>query len=164
MIVSLLVAMARNRVIGKDNDLPWYLSADLNRFKKLTTGKSVIMGRTTFEAIVARIGKPLPNRINIILTRNASYQAPEGCIVVTSLDDALAKASGKELFVIGGGQVFDQALDKADLIYLTQVEADIQGDVLFPEIGPEWKVVSSEAHEADDKNEYPYTFITLERA
>lgn len=161
-MLSLLVAMARNRVIGAKNDLPWYLPADLKRFKELTTGHTVIMGRTTFESIVARIGKPLPNRTNIILTRDANYAAPEGCVVVTSLEEALSKASGEEVFVIGGGQVFEQALSRAGKIYLTRVEADIEGDVLFPELGPEWKQVSSEPHPADDKNEYPYTFVVLE--
>ncbi len=160
-MISLVVAMAKNRVIGSNNDLPWYLSADLKHFKEITTGHTIVMGRTTLESIVARLGKPLPNRTNVVLTHDANYQAPEGCVVVTTLDDALRISD--DVMVIGGGQVFAEALPKADRIYLTRVEADIAGDVLFPELGPEWKEVSSETHEADEKNEYPYTFITLER-
>ena len=128
MIISLIAAMARNRVIGKDGKLPWRIPEDLKRFKKLTTGHCVVMGRKTFDSI----GKPLPNRTNIVITRDKSWRA-DGVVVAHSLDEALGLASGDEVFVIGGGEIYAAALPKASKLYLTLVEGQWEGDAFFPE-------------------------------
>ena len=157
MIISLIAAIGKNNVIGVDNKLPWKLSADLKRFKAITSGKSVIMGRKTFESI----GKPLPNRINIIITRDENYKA-EGCIVVNSAEEALnaAKKSG-EIMIIGGEQVFKMFLPKADKMYLTFIEKDFEGNVYFPEYSRnEWKELSREKHEDGGLR---YSFADFER-
>ena len=159
-MVSLLVAYARNRVIGKNNDLPWYLPADLKRFKELTTGQTVVMGRKTFDSIIARNGKPLPNRTNVVITRDSEYLA-EGAEVVHTIEDALKGSA--EIFVIGGAEIFRQALPLADRIYATEIDADIEGDVYFPEIGSGWREVAREPHQADEKNQYNYAYVTYEK-
>jgi dihydrofolate reductase len=162
-MVSLLVAYAQNRVIGKDNDLPWYLPADLKRFKELTTGQTVIMGRKTFDAIIARNGKPLPNRTNIVITRDPDY-AFEGALVAHSIPEALVQvASDQENFIIGGAQIFEQSLPLADRIYATEVQADIDGDAYFPELSAEWHEVGRESHKADEKNNFDYDYVTYEK-
>jgi dihydrofolate reductase len=161
-MISIVVAQARNRVIGKSSDLPWYLPADLKHFKDLTTGHAVIMGRKTHDSIFARLGKPLPNRANIVVTHQEDF-APKGVIVAHSVEEALGLAEG-EVFIIGGAQIYEQALPYVDSIYLTQIEADIDGDTYFPELNSaEWTQTAQEAHVADDKNQFDYTFITLER-
>lgn len=128
MIVSLIVAMSENRVIGKDNALPWHLPEDLKRFKRITTGHCVIMGRKTHESI----GKLLPNRTNIILTKDESFRAP-GATLARSFDEAIRRSSGKEIFIIGGAEVYREALKRADRIYLTLIHDQIVGDAFFPE-------------------------------
>jgi len=159
MIISLIAAMGKNRVIGKNNSLPWKLSADMKHFKELTTGKPVIMGRKTFEAI----GKPLPNRTNIIITRNQNYKV-EGCIVVDSIDEALNSSQGNEVMIIGGSQIYKEFLSKANKIYLTLIDGNFEGDAFFPEYKvEEWEETSYEEHERDTNNPYNYTFLTLER-
>ncbi|MBI2134699.1 type 3 dihydrofolate reductase [Candidatus Woesearchaeota archaeon] len=160
MIISFVVAMGKNRVIGKDNSLPWNMPADMKRFKELTLNKPVIMGRKTFESI----GKPLLKRLNIIITRDESYKA-EGCVVVHSVDEALnAAKNAKEAMVIGGSQIFREFFPKAGRIYLTIIEHDFEGDVKFPEYDiTEWEEASYEEHEKDKENPYDYSFITLER-
>ena len=162
MDISLIVAMSQNRVIGKDNQLPWHLPADLQHFKTLTSGHSIIMGRKTYESI----GHPLPNRTNIILSRQTHYQA-QGCLCANNCSEALALAkqySTDDVFIIGGAHVFELFLAYGTRIYLTRVEAQIDGDTLFPEISTsEWNVVSERYRAADDKNCYPLTFLTLER-
>jgi len=160
MTVSLIVAMSENRVIGRAGGLPWRLSDDLRRFKRLTTGHTIIMGRKTFESI----GRPLPNRTSIVITRQADWTT-EDVIVAHSLDEALERAShDDEVFVIGGGEIFGQALPRADRLYLTIVHADIEGDVYFPAIDESnWRCVHEERHEADERNEYAYTFRDLVR-
>ena len=173
-MISITVAVARNNVIGGQNNLLWHLPADLKRFKELTSGHAVIMGRKTFESI----GHPLPNRRNIVVTRDAAY-AKEGIETVHSLEAALdmvigpASASAtagegrQEVFVIGGGEIFRQALPLAGRIYLTKVDADFEGDVFFPVCqladGPEWREVFREEGTTDEKNVYPHVFLTLER-
>ncbi len=161
-MVSLIVAMAHNRVIGSKNDLPWYLPADLKHFKELSTGHTVIMGRKTFDSIMGRLGKPLPNRQNIVLTHKV---VPiEGAVVVGSFDEALAAATSEEVFVIGGAQVYNLALLRVARMYITEVDADISGDAVFPQYSAdEWREISREAHLADDKNQFPYSFVVLER-
>lgn len=156
--------MAHNRVIGKDNDFPWHLSADMVNFRKLTIGKTVIMGRNTYDHLLKRIGKILPNRTNIVITRNKNFEAP-GTIVVNSLEEALQKADSEDMFIIGGAQIFALALPKLDRIYLTEVDAEVQGDAFLPGIDPaKFKEVSREVHQKDQKNDYNYSFVVLDRA
>jgi dihydrofolate reductase len=158
--ISIIAAMAENRVIGVNNTLPWRLPADLRRFRRITTGHHVIMGRRNYESI----GKPLPERHNIVVTRNPDYRAP-GCTVTHSLEQALATAwNDAEVFVIGGADIYRQAFDRADRLYLTLVHADIRGDTYFPEFDTaQWCEISRERHEADGKNPYAYTFLTYDR-
>lgn len=159
--ISLVAAMDKNRVIGnKDNTLPWHLPADLKRFKSITLGKPIIMGRKTFESI----GKPLPERTNIIITRNEKYEAP-GCIVVHSPDEAI-KAAGDapEIMVIGGAEIFAQFMPMAKRVYFTFVDGKFDGNVYFPGWNPkEWRETFREAHDADERNPYAYTFVTMDR-
>jgi dihydrofolate reductase len=152
--------MAENRVIGVNNMLPWRLPADLRHFRQLTTGHHVIMGRRNYESI----GKPLPDRTNIVITRNPAYQAP-GCRVKHSLTDALREIrDDPEVFIIGGAEIYHQAIADADRIYLTLVHADINGDTFFPEFEVrEWHETSRTRHEADEKNPYAYSFVTYDR-
>lgn len=160
MKISLIVAMATNRVIGLDNRLPWHLPADLQHFKAITMGKPILMGRKTWESI----GRPLPGRTNIVITRDNAYQA-EGCVVVHDIPAALAAASGHdEVMVIGGAEFYRQVLPQADTLYLTCVDGDFEGDTFFPELADDdWREVACEAHAADEKNPHAYRFITLER-
>ena len=161
MIVSLIVAVGRRNEIGKDGRMPWHLPADLKHFKRNTLGKSVLMGRKTLEAI----GRALPERRNLVLTRDAGFRA-EGCETVTSLDAALELVSGEpELMVIGGGEVYRLAWARTDRIYLTRIQADVEGaDTFFPEIQDgRWREVSREDHRADEKNPFDYSFLMLER-
>ena len=160
MRVSIIAAMAENRVIGINNTLPWRLPADLKHFRQLTTGHHVIMGRRNYESI----GKPLPDRTNIVVTRNPAYQAP-GCVIRHSLEAALRDTGGDpEVFIIGGAEIYRLALDRADRVYLTLVHANIEGDIRFPEFDPQdWKEVSRARHEADEKNPHSFSFITYDR-
>lgn len=159
-MIALVVAMAENRVIGKENKLIWHLPADLKHFKNLTTGHPIIMGRKTYESI----GKPLPNRTNIIITRQADFEA-EGCLIAHSLSEALmmAQQMDAEIFVIGGAEIYKQALFLADTIYLTEVHHAFEGDTFFPEIDDLlWQETSREEHQADEKNPYAFAFVTLQ--
>ncbi len=162
MIISIIVAMDETRGIGLDGRLPWHLPADLKRFKSLTMGHHLIMGRKTF----ASIGRPLPGRTTIIVTRDQSFQ-PEGCLVAHSLETALEFARldlEDDVFVIGGAEIFVQAIELADRIYLTQVHSSLPADVYFPEFAAaDWQEIDSEYHPADEKNRYPFTYKTLAR-
>ena len=160
MRIALIAAMAENRVIGHANQLPWRLPADLKHFKQLTLNKPVIMGRNTFESI----GRPLPERSNIVVTRDRDYRA-EGCRVVHSIEQAVRAAAGhEEAMVIGGAELYRQMLERAERLYLTLVKAEVEGDALFPELeSGQWRETAREAHRADDRNEYDYDFVTLER-
>lgn len=153
--------MAANRVIGRDNRLPWHLPADLRHFKQLTIGKPVLMGRKTWESI----GRPLPGRTNIVVTRARDYRAP-GCVVVHSLDEAFSAAGQSgEVMVIGGAEFYRQVLPRADCIYLTLVHGEFEGDTFFPELDDaHWQEVERTDCEADEKNPWPYSFIRLARA
>jgi dihydrofolate reductase len=159
-LVSLIVAMAQNGVIGRDNALPWRLPDDLRRFKAFTLGKTLLMGRKTFESI----GRPLPGRANLVLTRDSGWQA-DGVVVVHSVEEALANtAPGSELVAIGGAEIYRLVLPFARRIYLTHVHADVPGDTYFPEFDPtQWADVECHPHPADEQHEYPMTFVTLER-
>jgi dihydrofolate reductase len=162
MKVSLVVAAARNGVIGRNNRLPWKLSSDLKFFKKLTTGHAVIMGRKTFESI----GKPLPDRTNLVLSRSESFHVP-GVMVFRNLDEAIIacrNAGESEAFVIGGAEIFKQTLEIADRIYFTRVEAEVEGDVFFPPLNTgDWEEISCERQEADDRNQYAFTLSVFQR-
>lgn len=160
MLISFVVAMARNHVIGNHNQLPWRLPADLQHFKAVTMGKPVVMGRKTFDSI----GRPLPGRTNIVVTRDVAYQA-EGCVVVHSIDEALRAAGDvAEVMVIGGAEFYRQLLPRADRIHLTRIDAEFEGDAWFPELNDaEWREVAREAHAPDEKNPHAYAFVTLER-
>jgi dihydrofolate reductase len=161
MIISIIVATDKNGVIGLDGDLPWHLSSDLKHFKEITMGKPLIMGRKTHESI----GRPLPGRKNIVLTYSKEFKA-EGCEVVHSLDDAF-KAAGdvNEVMIMGGSGIYDQSLTRADRLYLTEVHADVKGDVYFPEFDKgEWVEREREEHFADDRNDFDYSFVVMERA
>ncbi len=160
--LSLIVAAAENNTIGKDNQLIWHLSDDLKRFKKLTSGHHIIMGRKTFESFP----KPLPNRTHVVITRQTDYKAPKGVIVVNSIQDAvnIATLSDAEPFVIGGGEIYKQALPFATKIELTRVHHEFEGDTYFPEIDEkEWKEVANTFHKKDAKHDYEFSFITYER-
>lgn len=157
---SLVVAVARNGVIGRDNALPWRLPADLAYFKKVTLGHPVVMGRRTHESI----GKPLPGRTNIVVTRNRDLVAP-GCVVVGSLEEAW-KAAGDadEACVIGGTSLFEESLPGADLIHLTEVEADVEGDTYFPPFDrSQWNEREVSRHPADERHAYPFRIVELTR-
>lgn len=160
MKISIIVAMAANGVIGNDNELPWHLPADLKHFKQTTMGKPILMGRKTWESI----GRPLPGRTNIVITRDSAYSAT-GCIVVNSIEAALAAAGEQdEVMVIGGAELYRQVLPCADTIYLTRIHASFDGDTRFPEISDtEWQQLERIDHEADEKNLQDYSFIRLER-
>lgn len=159
--LEFVVAVSENDVIGRGNRLPWRLSADLRHFKDLTLGKAMLMGRKTYESI----GKALPARMNIVLSRSAEF-SPRDCIVVKTLEDArLAAGTSPALMVIGGAEIYRVCMPEVSRIHLTLVHAVIpDGDTFFPEWrGPQWRESFRQRHEADDKNEYPYSFITLER-
>ena len=160
MTITLVVAAANNDVIGSDGDLPWHLPDDLRNFKRITTGKPIVMGRRTHESI----GRPLPGRQNIILTRDASYEA-DGCDVAHSTEQALELAGGaEEIMVIGGGEIYRAFLPVADRIYLTRIDAEIDGDTLFPGLdAAEWELVSSDAHAADNRHAYAFAVMRYER-
>lgn len=160
MIVSIIVATDRNRLIGRNNELPWHLPADLKHFKTVTMGKPIIMGRKTHESI----GRPLPGRSNIVITRDTRYQA-SGCTVVHSLESALEAASGAgEAMVIGGAQLYEQALPVARRIYLTRIDDQFEGDTWFPEYPQsQWKEVARQECVPDEQNPYSYAFLVLER-
>lgn len=162
MKVSLVAAVAENGVIGNKNKIPWNLPADLKNFRRITLGHHLIMGRKTHESI----GRVLSGRTNIVITRNRNYKS-KGCIIVHTLDEALKltrKAKGKEAMVIGGGQIYKQALPLATRVYLTRVKANVAGDTYFPKIeSSNWKEINCEQYPADDKNQYRYEFCILER-
>ena len=161
MTLSLIVAVDENNGIGKDNKLPWHLPADLKHFKALTTGHPIIMGRKTFESI----GKALPNRRNIVISRQTDYFA-EGISVVSSLDEAFRICqTDDESFVIGGAEIFTYALPLANILYLTVIHHEFNADTFFPEINKEnWIEAENTNHEPDEKNIYAYTFIKYVRA
>lgn len=160
MIISIIVAMDKKGVIGFEGDLPWRLSADLKHFKAITMSKPLIMGRKTHESI----GRPLPGRKNIVLSHAKDFDAG-GCTVVHSLDDAFQAAGDvDEVIIMGGSGIYDQSLARAGRLYLTEVHADVGGDVYFPEFNKaEWLEIEREEHSADEKNEFDYSFVVMER-
>ena len=158
-MISIVAAVSQNGVIGKDGKIPWKLPADLAYFKNLTMGHAIVMGRKTYDSI----GKALPGRTNIVITRQKHFSAAD-CIVAHSLKDALLKAEGKEIFIIGGGEIYREAMPLADKLYLTLVEQDFEGDAFFPPLDTAvWKFGSRTKGITDEKNQYPYSFLVVER-
>ena len=160
MAISIIVAMAENGIIGREMDLPWHISADLKRFKALTMGHHIVMGRKTYESI----GRLLPGRTSVIITRQSDYQV-DGAVVVNSLAAARAAAvDDSELFIIGGGQIYELALPLADQLHVTRVHTSVDGDTNFPEVDwSQWQLVSAERHTADEKNDHDYTFESYQK-
>lgn len=160
MLVSIIAAMDRNRLIGNNNQLPWHLPADLAHFKRVTMGKPIIMGRKTYESI----GRPLPGRTNIVLTRSSDFNA-EGVLTANTLEQALNHVSAEdEVMIIGGSTIYELTLPRADRLYLTYVEDSFEGDAWFPDFDLEqWHIVASEEHSADEKNSSAYRFVTYAR-
>lgn len=156
-MIAIIAAVARNGVIGNNGSIPWHLPEDLRHFKALTMGKVVIMGRKTFESIMQKLGRPLPGRTNVVITRNKDYEVPSGVKVCHSLDDAVAAYPNDDLWIIGGGEIYRQALDRADTLHITHVEGDYDGDALFPDINPAiWHKTREEPHQG-------FVFTTYER-
>lgn len=162
-VIAAIVAMAENRVIGINNQLPWHLPADLHHFKQLTTGHAILMGRKTHESI----GRPLPNRLNLIMSRDRSYMA-DGCVTVSSLDEALAEAAKQhhtQLFVIGGAEIYQLLMPQISQLYLTIVHQTVNGDAVFPAIDQQqWEELDRVRHEADEKNTFAYSFVTMKKS
>ena len=160
MLISIIAAIDRNRLIGVENRLPWRLPADLRHFKRVTMGKPILIGRKTYESI----GRPLPGRHNIVVTRDRDFSV-EGCTVVSSIERTLAAAGPyPELVVIGGASFYGQLMPVAQRIYLTLIDAEFEGDTFFPVYQPtEWKEVSRDDFQPDEENPYPYSFVVLER-
>lgn len=163
-MISIIVAIAENRAIGKNNQLLWRLSTDLKHFKTLTSGHAIIMGRKTFESI----GKSLPNRTNIVITRSDKVSDDASVLVADSIDKAIELAKqgqgADEIFIVGGGNIYEQALSITDKIYLTEVKVSIEGDTFFPELSAaEWQEVSRISYQKDEKNEYDFDIVELVR-
>lgn len=163
MKITLIVAKANNNVIGKDNQLIWKLSSDLKRFKNLTSGHHILMGRKTFESL----GRPLPNRTHLIITRSPDFRAPEGHYAFTSVEEAIIfcnKIAVEQLFIIGGGQIYMETIDLCDTLEVTEVDAEPEGDTFFPEINPKiWEETYRERYPADEKNDYSFAFVTYQK-
>ena len=159
-MLSLIVAMTENGVIGRDGDMPWRLSADLRRFKQITMGHHMLMGRKTFDSI----GRVLPGRTTVVISRSANYDDPN-VRVARSLDEALEiAADDEEVFVVGGAQIYSLALPKVDRLYLTRIHCDLEGDTHFPDVDWDaWKLIDEQRCEADEKNDHNYSFLTYER-
>lgn len=159
MIISMIAAMAQDRVIGKDNQMPWHLPADFAWFKRCTMGKPVVMGRKTYQSI----GRPLPGRTNIVISRDSSLSI-EGVTVVASIEQALAAAGNvEEVMIIGGGSIYQHCLVQADKLYLTFIDAKVEGDTQFPDWGDAYQETYREAYAADEKNRYDMQFVVLEK-
>ena len=156
-MIKLIVAISKNRVIGDSNKLIWHLPADLKRFKEVTTGHPIVMGRKTYESI----GRPLPNRRNIIITRDQNYQI-DGCDVLNSIEEALM-LTNNDCFIIGGGEIYNQTLHIADQIYMTEVDEEFDGDTTFPDLSASWYVSNKEDFKSDEKNPYNYSFVFYEK-
>ncbi|CAM1351248.1 dihydrofolate reductase [Tenacibaculum crassostreae] len=160
-MITLIAAIAKNNALGKDNDLIWHLPADLKRFKQVTSGHHILMGRNTFESI----GKPLPNRTSIIITRSNDY-FKDGCLIANSLEEAIELTEGNDAFIIGGAQIYKYALEKdlVDRLDITIVHEEFEADAFFPEIDMKvWKEIAREDFKADEKNKHDYSFVSYTR-
>jgi dihydrofolate reductase len=165
MVISLIAALSKNHIIGKNNDLPWHLPDDMKYFMQTTKGHHCIMGRKNYYSIPEKF-RPLPNRTNILVTRQASLEAP-GCTVVHSIEEGITIALNHgetELFIIGGAEIYNHSLEKADRLYLTEIQGEISGDTYFPKFNrEEWREVSRKRHEADERHKYAFDFVVYER-
>lgn len=166
MDLTIIAAVAENGVIGRDGDLPWHLSSDLKRFKRVTMGNAILMGRKTWESI----GRPLPGRTSIVISRQADYNAGhDEVLLATNLDEALAQARalenvGEEVFVIGGARIYEMSLPRADRLIITRVHAEVEGDVSFPKVDwNEWQLLVEDPHEAEENDDYPHTYQIWQR-
>jgi dihydrofolate reductase len=159
MNISIVVAMSSNSLIGRDGDLPWHLSADLQHFKSITMGKPVVMGRLTYESI----GRPLPGRENIVLTRDIEYKA-EGCTIVHDLEQITSRCSyTEEIMIIGGAQLYIETIPLANKLFITEVHAELDGDIFFPDFDrKQWREIERQHFDADEKNDFDYSFVVLE--
>lgn len=156
-MIAIVAAVAKNGVIGAKNELPWHIPEDLKRFRELTHGKIVLMGRKTFDSIMARNGKPLPERTNAVVTTRDDLGAAPGVLVFHSIDEALANFAGADVYVIGGGEIYRQTIDRVDTLYLTELDRDVPGDVYFPAFNrDEWKVLYEDPREG-------FRFVTYRR-
>ena len=161
-MITIIAAASENNALGKDNDLVWHLPDDFKRFKELTSGNYILMGRKTYESFP----KPLPNRKHLIITRQDNYQVTENCFVFDSIQscfDEVLEFSDKDIWIIGGGEIYKQSMGIADRIELTRVHAEFEADTFFPEIGEEWELVKEEYHPADEKHKYDFTYLTYDR-
>ena len=159
MKISLIAAVSRSGVIGKDNKMPWHLPADLKYFKSITMGKPIVMGRKTFESL----GRPLPGRDNIVMTENRNFSA-DGVKVIHSIDDLSSLTEAEEVMVIGGAQIYTTFLPVASRMFLTQVNCQVEGDTWFPDFDPaDWEITMLESHKADENNTCDYTFLRYDR-
>jgi len=158
-MLTIIAAASENNALGKDNNLVWHLPNDFKRFKALTSGHYIVMGRKTFESFP----KPLPNRTHVIITRQNDYEVPEGCLVVNSLSKAIEICpENEEVFIIGGGQIYKQSIDIADKIELTRVHTTVEADAFFPEIDEDiWEIIQSEYHPKDEKHQFDFTYLTF---
>ncbi len=165
MIISLIAALAKNRTIGKNNDLPWHLPDDMKYFMQSTRGHYVIMGRKNYDSIPEKF-KPLPNRTNIVVTRKKDFYAP-GCLVVNSLEEGIdlaRTANETEVFIIGGAEIYKLSLPEANRLYLTEINAEIDGDTFFPEVNKsEWEEVSRKHHDKDEKHLFDFDFVIYDK-
>ena len=161
-MITIIAAAGENNSLGKDNDLVWHLPDDFKRFKELTSGNHILMGRKTFETFP----KPLPNRTHLIITRQNDYSVPEKCFTFDSIQSALYEVlehSDNNIWIIGGGEIYKQSMEIADRIELTRVHSEFEADTFFPEIGEEWELVSEEYHPADERHKYDFTYLTYDR-
>lgn len=158
MTITLIAAASENNALGKDNDLVWHLPDDFKRFKAITSGHFIVMGRKTFESFP----KPLPNRTHVIITRQKNYQVPAGCLVVSSIEEALEICpQNEEVFIIGGGEIYKQSITLANKIELTRVHTEVEADTFFPKIDlANWKLLQEEYHPKDEKHKYDFTYLT----
>ncbi len=163
MSLSIIVAVSRNGVIGSQNNIPWYLPADLKRFVELTKGHTVVMGRKTFESIVKKLGHPLKGRRNVILSKSGIKY--DGCEVISSWEDVLKLVNKDgEVFVIGGGELYNLALPYVSRLYITEIDAEFDGDVFFPKVDlKDWNLISREEYQKDEKNLFPFRFLEYEK-
>jgi dihydrofolate reductase len=161
-MITIIAAAGENNSLGKDNDLVWHLPDDFKRFKELTSGNHILMGRKTFETFP----KPLPNRTHLIITRQNDYSVPEKCFTFDSIQSSLDEVlehSDNNIWIIGGGEIYKQSMEIADRIELTRVHSDFEADTFFPEIGEEWELVSEEYHPSDERHKYDFTYLTYDR-
>lgn len=158
-MIIIIAAAGQNNSLGKDNDLVWHLPDDFKRFKELTSGNYILMGRKTFESFP----KPLPNRKHLIITRQKDYSVPENCFVFDSIQKAIDFTDNQDIWIIGGGEIYKQSMEIADRIELTRVHSEFDADTFFPEIGDEWELVKEEYHTSDERHKYAFTYLTYDR-